>query len=418
MNSGWRISTAMMMVAIIVENVLGYDDKNNECSFIDVKNTLENRCPLWGDEGLQIQVEHLTGSCDLNRQKSKQNLSKLFDIYEKTIASGGIKNLPIEQSWHCDDIPEQIPPPPKTITPLTSWIIRNQSSNPISIGFYHPGLKRDVSAMDPRMDVTYPHDDPSAVVQPGEFIVIAVFLGHVFHVHQLLPADGESNQNGHKWKQGDLLLRHIPGAIPIPSNNVSFNDDIICDDLVDLPPGENIDFTKFDSEDELLNRIMEEKAAFTPNPFQMQPFCHVQYRAFVQNNYPCPLDVYFAGAVNLNHLSEKQLTSSQSFQQPSCPTCKEIFAFHLGLDHSVPDVYFMDAWESPIAFASTYLSHKFVVRLRSNPSIIVDEVVIDRTNIKECQIKAPLNSTLAGIQKAIHNEDYSQQDQAATCQEK
>ena len=416
MSSGWQIRTGLMIVGIIVTKVWGYYDDINECSFIDGKNTLENRCPLWGDEGLQIPLEHLTESCDLRRQNSEQNLSRLFSMYDKTIASGGIKNLPIEQSWHCDDIPEQIPPLPKTVTPLTSWIIRNQSSNPISIGFYHPDLRRDVSAMDPNMAVTYPHDDPRAVVQAGRFMVLSVFLGHVFHVHQLLPVDGENNHSRDKWKQGDLLLRYIPGAIPIPSNNVSMNDDITCD-LVDLPPGENIDFTKFDSEDEILDRVMEEKAAFTPNPFKAESFCHVQYRAFVRNNFPCPLDVYFAGAVNLNQLSDQQLTSSQSFQQHSCPTCKEMFAFHLGLDQSVPDVHYMDAWESPIAIASTYLSHKFVVRLRSNPSIIVDEIVIDRTNIKECNRKAPLNSTLAEIERAVQNEDYPQQKQVTTCQE-
>jgi len=82
----------------------------------------------------------------------------------------------------------------------------------------------------------------------------------------------------------------------------------------------------------------------------------------------------------------EMITPAEQQHAAKIPTCHEQFKMHLGINLSTPN--YLDDWSSPMKFEGTYLGHKFVARLRHDPQIVVDEIVIAKDIVRDCGLDA------------------------------
>jgi len=237
--------------------------------------------------------------------------------------------------------------------PPSRWIFTNAASTPVVISWVRnvKGGAVEVSAF--HNDITPSHHDPQAILQPGDWGTLRVFLGHTFHVREMIDVGGG------QLAPGRILVRHRAGPIGIRNKFGGPNLTCPVQAIVDSQPTDGFD------------RI----------PFDYNRRCNALFAMFT-NRMNCPVDIFFAGvdptAVNSNFQSSSNATAPTN----SCAD-RERFSFHLGVNPSArPD--YIDAWESPVAYEATYLTHKFVARLHHDPSVIVDEITIDKTYIQDC----------------------------------
>ena len=182
---------------------------------------------------------------------------------------------------------------------------------------------------------------------------------------------------GGQLAPGRILLRHRAGPIPIRNRWGGPHLSCPVQAIVDPEP--------------------EPDEGFDRNPFDYNRRCNSLFSMFT-NRMHCPVDVYYAGvdptAVNSNTMTPKNATAPTN-------SCAERFSFHLGVNPSARDDL-MDAWESPVAYEATYLTHKFVARLHHDPSIVVDEITIDKTYIQDCPTRSETSATTSvGEQEAV-----------------
>ena len=225
-------------------------------------------------------------------------------------------------------------------------------------------------------DISPAHHDPRAILQSGEWKSLSVFLGHTFHIRELIDVGGG------QLAPGRILVRHRAG--PIPIRNKFGGPSLSCPvrAIVDPKPTEGFD------------RV----------PFDYNRRCNALFAMFT-NRMHCPVDVFYAGvdptAVNSNSRSSKNATAAAI----NACSSGERFSFHLGVNPSArPD--YIDAWESPVAYEATYLTHKFVARLHHDPNIIVDEITIDKTYIQDCPNRkkmASVSSSLGEQERVLSN---------------
>ena len=205
-----------------------------------------------------------------------------------------------------------------------------------------------------------------------------MFLGHTFHIRELIDVGGG------QLAPGRILVRHR--AVPIPIRNKFGGPNLSCpvQAIIDPKPTEGFD------------RV----------PFDYNRRCNALFAMF-RNRLNCPVDVFYAGVdpttVNSNTRSSKNTTDA-AIATNACSS-GERFSFHLGVSPSArPD--YIDAWESPVAYEATYLTHKFVARLHHDPSIIVDEITIDKTYIQDCPNRkkmASVSSSLGEQERVLSN---------------
>ena len=233
------------------------------------------------------------------------------------------------------------------------------------------GVNVEVSAFD--SNISPAHHDPRAILQPGEWKSLSVFLGHTFHVREMIDVGGG------QLAPGRILVRHRAGPIPIRNKFGGPNLNCPVQAIIDPKPTEGFD------------RV----------PFDYNRRCNALFAMFI-NRMHCPVDIFYAGvdptAINSKVQSNKDATTAPT----NMCTSGERFSFHLGVNPSArPD--YIDAWESPVAYEATYLTHKFVARLHHEPSIIVDEITIDKTYIQDCpnRKKKASATTLVGEQGGV-----------------
>eukprot|EP00568_Trieres_chinensis_P002333 CAMPEP_0183295188 /NCGR_PEP_ID=MMETSP0160_2-20130417/3237_1 /TAXON_ID=2839 ORGANISM="Odontella Sinensis, Strain Grunow 1884" /NCGR_SAMPLE_ID=MMETSP0160_2 /ASSEMBLY_ACC=CAM_ASM_000250 /LENGTH=447 /DNA_ID=CAMNT_0025456627 /DNA_START=32 /DNA_END=1375 /DNA_ORIENTATION=- len=346
-----------------------------------------------------IPPEHADGACDLTYENDFRRRKELFLSLRHSVETGGMRRLGEERTWVCpeDDANAAAAPDGATARdedgtpihgPSSVWLFRNEATKPVVVSRIDPNNGREVSAFHP--EIAPAHLDPEAVVAPGQWRSVDVLLGHVFQARELV-ADGPH-------ATGRVLLRHRPGPIPVTGRQT--------DPRLACPterarnggatPGNaankrrrrrhRITSDAFDNlmSGELLNRRR----------------CNSLHRVFV-NRVGCPVDVYYAGVAEESQIpSSIYLPADKGGQPPTNSTkgeevemsesCRESFKFHLGINLAYTDDY-DSRWDSPVSFEATYLGHKFIARLHHNPDIVVDEIVIERTVIRDCPTKNQKN---------------------------
>ena len=333
-------------------------------------------CPDWsyGHTTTATPLEHTDDVCNRNSENDPARIEALTRQLRRSVETGHMRHMQDEKTWFCplDDKPveDENDEEGPLIGPGSKWIFRNEASTPVVVSWLD--TRRDnleVSAFNPSI---YPaHHDPLAVLRPGEWKPIKVFMGHTFQVRELLSV-------GSELVPGRVLLRHRPGPIPVRNQYASHACPVHA--LVDPNPH--------------LVGLEEEKEKYQRTPFNHNQLCNSIHRVFI-NRAGCPIDMYYAGVTgdgdmpssfiseNNGSLEKNKLDSSNSTSPNLSNSCFEKFKFHLGVNpaHSID---FSDRWDSPVAFEATLLGHKFVARLRHNPEVVVDEIIIDRTVIRDC----------------------------------
>lgn len=209
----------------------------------------------------------------------------------------------------------------------TVWIVENKSASPVVIAFTKDGV--EYSARNPK--ITPPQADPSAILQPRQWMAVNTYEGHTFHA-RMLYADGSA---------GPVVLQHRVGLIPVGQghNQLSCPTD-------DIEP--------------IVNGTRAPKYA-RGAPEVGRP-CHTMDVGF-RNHANCPLHGYY-------------------LRQGADDSCQENFRFHLGTNAKPHD--FMWSWDANTKFEGSFVGHAFSFRLASNPSILVDTVTVAPTQIVDC----------------------------------
>jgi hypothetical protein len=205
---------------------------------------------------------------------------------------------------------------------VVSWVVDGIEWSP-----YEP----DVKAM----------DDPKARVLPGDWLNVPTFDSFVYHVREV-DKDGSP---------GNIVLQHRVGLVPVVNRN-----GIVCD--ASKPDVEPID---------PLTALT--KPDFSRNPTPVIRPCNTIDIGF-RNQVGCPIHVYWANQL------EGEDVPKEGFN------CGENFRFHLGTKPAPQD--FMNDWESSTKFEGSFIGHTFVLRLASDPNIVVDSYTIQTTKVIDC----------------------------------
>ena len=320
--------------------------------------------------------------CNRAAANDPKRIDSIVRRIHSSVQSGAARQLKDQKTSYCPDegfeAPSDDPSNPEgpSLGPPSSWIFTNGASTPVVISWVRniKGVNSEVSAFN--SDISPAHHDPRAILQPGEWRSLSVFLGHTFHIRELIDIGGG------QLAPGRILVRHRAGPIPIRNKFGGSNLSCPVRAIIDSKPSEGFD------------RV----------PFDYNRRCNALFAMFA-NRMHCPVDVFYAGvdptAVNSNIRSSKNTTTAAT---NSC-SGGDRFSFHLGVNPSArPD--FFDAWESPVAYEATYLTHKFVARLHHDPNIIVDEITIDKTYIQDCPNRkkmASVSSSLGGQERVLSN---------------
>jgi len=332
------------------------------------------KCPTWSD-GIPVPVEHTDGACDTSIQNNPEKFYANEAAIKRSVATGELLKMKDERSWICPD--EEgfstdmvgrgtgVGLDGEILGPMTKWIVRNKSSSSISIALVDTNRNNfEVSAVNPKTSPA--HHDVEAVLRPGEWKSLDVALGSLLHVRELLTM-------GDSVAPGRILLRHRPGLIPIRDRSVK-----------SLEPPYSEDVKEMEENPE------ERDAKEAQRPyFSFNRKCNSLSRIFV-NRTGKPIDVYWAGASNLD---------SSSVAAERGNICQSRFAFHLGVDVT-PTEDFVHRRDSFMSEENSYLGHRFVARLTSDPSRVVDEVILDRSNVYDCPRERKVE-TLASATQGI-----------------
>eukprot|EP00565_Helicotheca_tamesis_P007361 CAMPEP_0185723464 /NCGR_PEP_ID=MMETSP1171-20130828/302_1 /TAXON_ID=374046 /ORGANISM="Helicotheca tamensis, Strain CCMP826" /LENGTH=462 /DNA_ID=CAMNT_0028391169 /DNA_START=190 /DNA_END=1578 /DNA_ORIENTATION=+ len=372
---------------------------HNIAALASFQNTLSTlpSCPL----GDAFPIQHTDAMC--NRVHSNSEEVRMLRKKPPHLAgiSGreAVQKLAEEATWVCpddnsilDDVEND------TIGHMTTWIVKNEASTPVSIAYVDRKRNNlEVSAKNGRISPA--HIDPHSVLRPGEWTSFHTFQGHIFHVRELIDIGGGV------LSPGRVLLRHQPGLIPIGKRGS--NEKMHCpssalyDPIPELLENEN-----YPHENHPHQRTLENQ----------NEFCNVLHRGFV-NRVGCPLDIYFAGSSSTSEKTsqcmerESNFTSSESMVDPSM-ACSERFKMHLGVNPS-PQNY-LDDWDSPIKFEGSYLTHRFVARMRHDPRIVVDEIVMEPHVIRDCPVKRREESKMVQKEKVVQEVEVGVEEKPAS----
>lgn len=397
------------------------------------------KCPEWLD-GVPVPVEHASDVCDFKSENSPYAYKKIAVDLHASLNSGRLYQMKDERTWICpEDDDAGITEGDDFATgqhplaglgggiagPKAKWVVRNRSSNPVSVSLVDTGRgNREVSAANPKI---FPaHADPDAVLAPGAWRSLAVTLGTILHVRELVSV-------GDDVSPGRVLIRHRPGPIAVrdttikpvkkpklpagnnknkkgkaktsPTNGNKNNKgknngkkgavtkaggSTVKDDTRNLGSSINLGGNTTstaakaraaskqvlkpllpDATPPLATRAEQEAQR---GKFALNRMCNSLTRLFV-NRVGKPIDVYWAGASDLT-------TGSTSIANRA-DDCDARYAFHLGLKSS-PHEDFFEEWDSFMSLENSYLGHHFVARLASNHSKVLQEIVMDRTDVGDC----------------------------------
>ena len=329
-------------------------------------------------------------ACNRVAANDPERIDRIIQQLQASVHSGSARQLKDEKTWYCPNEDEvfgdqghnndpsntnEEPP----VGPPSLWIFTNRARTPVVVSWLRnvKGENVEVSALNP--DISPAHHDPRAIVQPGEWKSLSLFLGHIFHVRELISVGGG------ELVPGRILVRHRAGPTPIKNRFGGPNLECPVQAIVDPEPDEGFD------------RV----------PFDYNRRCNALFQMFT-NRMHCPVDVYYAG-FDAARIDSKTAPMGGKNETAPLNSCEERFSFHLGVNPSSrPD--YMDAWASPVAYEATYLTHKFVARLHHDHNIIVDEIVMDRTYIQDCpdRKKTSASASIAdkeGILAGINDEE-------------
>mmetsp|Transcript_29134 Transcript_29134/g.86222 ORF Transcript_29134/g.86222 Transcript_29134/m.86222 type:complete len:371 (-) Transcript_29134:270-1382(-) len=278
-------------------------------------------------------------------------------------------------------------------------MLRNRSSNPVAVALVDRSRRnKEVSAMNPK--VSPPHHDPEAILQPGQRAVVDTTLGAILHVRELVRV-------GDVVVPGQILIRHRPGPMTVGENfmpDATTGDSSVAS-TQEAEPANECMTTKHDTA-----ASSSPQKAVSNNPDQVQPQKTILNKAVSCDSGVCynqelspstftsadrgplgdrrcnsiskifanrsgrPLDVYYAGAVDVGRVAPTDHDST---------ACNAKKVFSLGTDAATqPDFLFSP--ETNMFAENTYIGHKFVARLRSDPSTVVEEIVLERTEVYDC----------------------------------
>lgn len=322
--------------------------------------------------------EHSDDACN-RRAENDATLTNQFQFVDQKYSAE-------EKTWICPDDEE--------ITSLnndaggrhiygapTRWIVRNQSSGPVILSWLKDfndgtGARVEVSAHDPK--IIPAHHDPKAILMPGDFSSMSAFQGHLFHVREALTIGGE-------LLPGRVLLRHRTGLIPI--RNRLATSTTICPASATIDPDPHAN-----------NNAPIDTSKRTPPSVYKR--CNALTIGFT-NKVGCPVDLYWAGS-NHNSMTVSLLpggADNDGYHQETDGVhkdgaqCFEQFQMHLGVN---PHPYSLDEWSSQIKYESSYLNHRFLARLRHDPSVIVDDITIEPGTVRDCPGEKIKNSVGSG----------------------
>jgi hypothetical protein len=258
-------------------------------------------------------------------------------IYQRLKNSGtGATLVPNQQTVTCPLEVQSLESPNSVKGFDTTWVVENTGSTPVVVSWVVDGIEwspyePDVKAM----------DDPKARVQPGDWLNVPTFDSFVYHVREI---DEDGNP-------GNIVLQHRVGLVPVVNRN-----GIVCD--ANKPDVEPIDpITALTKPD------------FSRNPTPAVRPCNTIDIGF-RNQVGCPIHVYWANQL------EGEDVPKEGFN------CGENFRFHLGTKPAPQD--FMNDWESSTKFEGSFIGHTFVLRLASDPNIVVDSFTIQTTKVIDC----------------------------------
>jgi len=249
----------------------------------------------------------------------------------------------------------------------TRWIVRNKSSGSVILSWLKvssdgTGARVEASAANPK--IIPAHHDPETIIGPGQFHSVRTVQGHLFQVREVLIIGGEI-------VPGRVLLRHRTGLIPV--RNRLAKDTATCPESAMIHPNRHTN-----------HRALSESSQRTPPSVNKR--CN-HLKAGFTNKVGCPVDLYWAGSSN------SVLPQGADVPQEDVvygAKCREEFKMHLGVN---PYVQNLDEWSSQIKYESTLLNHRFVARLRHDPSIVVDDITIEPGIIMDC----PSRKTKLGV---------------------
>ena len=107
----------------------------------------------------------------------------------------------------------------------------------------------------------------------------------------------------------------------------------------------------------------------------------------------CPIDLYWAGTGAGAGLEDDSSIRSSATTTGSAnndvsvennvhgANCHEEFKSHLVVN---PHPINLDEWSSQTKYESTYLNHRYIARLRHDPSIVVDDITIQPATVRDC----------------------------------
>ena len=349
-------------------------------------------CPAWTFEhnSSGIPLEHTDRVCDRELENDPARIESLQMQLQRSVRTGRMRLIKDEKTWICplDEKPleEEGDEEGPLIGPESVWIFRNEASTPVVVSWFD--TRRDHLEVSPyHPDIHPAHHDPHAILVPGEWTSLRVFMGHTFNVRELISV-------GSELVPGRVLLRHRPGAIPVRNQHAGQACPLHA--LVDADPklAQPDPHTPKQKQKQEIRRIKVQKEKYKRTPMKYNRLCNSLQRVFI-NRAGCPIDIYFAGVAGEGHMPSSFIPENngnprknkQGLSKPIspnlCNSCFEKFKFHLGVNPS-HSTDFDTRWDSPVAFESTLLGHKFVARLRHNPGVVVDEFIIDRTVIRDC----------------------------------
>lgn len=280
---------------------------------------------------------HLNDACNRASQNSFRDALNRHGHHRRLMPTG-VRRVPNQKTVHCPENVEDLSRDDALLGFDTVWLLENTASTPVCVAWVKDGI--EYSAMNSK--ITPPNMDPETIIQPGEWKSFITWESHIFHVRQMLE-DGS---------MGPVLLQHRPGLIPIRNR---YGPPITCDPNEPDP-------------EPIVEETQERDPEFARTPPQVGRPCNTLDIGF-RNQVGCPVHVYYTGMQGANTTTGE-------------PTCMEDFKFHLGLNSRPND--FMWDWKSQTKYEGTYVGHNFVFRLAKDPSILLDEVLLQPTSVGDC----------------------------------
>jgi hypothetical protein len=354
-------------------------------NFIIVSNagsTMNHHLPL---SVIPTGLEHTTcptQSVDIDNDKyhhchrvivsdnAKEKARNRHELYLYLQQFGTIRHVPNIQSIVCP-LQQQQPQPSNdavnnnnnnrifedNIGLDTTWVVENRASTPIVLSHIDDETGLEVSAVN---GFIYPAiRDPDSILQPGEWISINTYEGHIFIARSIISME--------LGMVGPVLLQHRVGLIPIGNPNLAHpyhdcqTDNPITTETTPEPQShqKRIDFGTGNDE---------------CNPISIG----------FRNMINCPIHGYYVDQTNHEDDTNHDIT------------CSDEHLFHIGTqNHQLND--FMYDYQSNVRYEETFIGHTFRFRLASNPDIIVDTITIQPTFIYDCPSTTAQPTTMNAV---------------------